>query len=91
MSSQNMQQQIQQQKTVQMFDAGFKTFFPTTAEDNQKYVQSRHHQRSKTTNAQQECGYEKSAAMSRFFNDECDDISEITNVFHNKKENLKLH
>lgn len=72
-----------------MFEAGFKTFFPTTTihQNNEEDNHSRHqmHKRTKSDNLIGESGFKKSEIISRFFNDDCDDLSEITNVFNQKR------
>lgn len=66
-----------------MFEAGFKTFFPTTTQpyEDQRYDRQQMHKRTKSDNIKKS-GLKKNEIVSRFFNDECDDLSEITNVFH---------
>ena len=66
-----------------MFEAGFKTFFPTTTQpyEDQRYHRQQMHKRTKSDNIKKS-GLKNNEIVSRFFNDECDDLSEITNVFH---------
>ncbi len=72
-----------------MFEAGFKTFFPTTTvfqrDQPDKQMRQLNHKRTKSDNLIGQSAFKKSEIVSRFFNDDCDDLSEITNVFHQKK------
>jgi hypothetical protein len=69
-----------------MFEAGFKTFFPTTTQpyEDERNSRQQMHKRTKSDNVI-ESAFKKNEIVSRFFNDDCDDLSEITNVFHQKK------